>query len=113
MRSLVAGLMLATAVALAAQQKPAEPGGQAPQTFRSSVDLVPVDVNVIDRNGKPIADLTAADFSLKVDGKARRIATAQFIAVTRSVEREPINPDYSSNPKIPGARLIMLVVDQG
>jgi VWFA-related protein len=98
---------------LSAQDKPASDQSQAPKTFKSSVDLVPVDVNVIDRNGKPIADLTAQDFSLKVDGKARRIASAQFIGVTRNVEQAPINPDYSSNPNVPGARLIMLVVDQG
>jgi hypothetical protein len=114
MRLLVTGLALAATVVLSAQDKPAPAqSAQPPQTFKSSVDLVPVDVNVIDRNGRPIADLAANDFSLKVDGKPRRIASAQFIAVTRNVEREPINPDYSSNPKIAGARLIMLVVDQG
>ena len=113
MRSLVVGLALAATAVLSAQDKPAPEQAQPPQTFKSSVDLVPVDVNVIDRNGRPIADLTAQDFSLKVDGRPRRIASAQFIAVTRNVEREPINPDYSANPKIPGARLIMLVVDQG
>ena len=114
MRTLIPVLALAATAVLSAQDKPApEPAGQAPQTFKSSVDLVPVDVNVIDRDGRPIADLTAQEFSLKVDGKPRRIASAQFIAVTRNVEREPINPDYSANPKIPGARLIMLVVDQG
>ncbi len=112
MRLLLAGLVVVATVMLSAQDKPA-PAAQAPQTFKSSVDLVPVDVNVIDRNGKPIADLTAQDFSLKVDGRPRRIASAQFIAVTRNVEQAPINPDYSANPKIPGARLIMLVVDQG
>ena len=113
MRALISGFVLATAVMLSAQDKPASDQSQAPKTFKSSVDLVPVDVNVIDRNGKPIADLTAQDFSLKVDGKARRIASAQFIGVTRNVEQAPINPDYSSNPNVPGARLIMLVVDQG
>src|SRR6185503_7696160 len=87
---------------------------QAPQTFRSSVDLVPVDVNVIDRSGRPIADLKAQDFSLTVDGKARRIASAQFIGVTRGVERAPkASESYSTNPPSTGARLIMLVVDQG
>ena len=114
MRSLLA-LALGTAIATAAlrAQEPAAPA-QPPQTFRSSVDLVPVDVNVIDGSGRPIADLTAQDFSLKVDGKPRRIASAQFIAVTRTGERAPIEPkDYSSNPASEGARLIMLVIDQG
>jgi VWFA-related protein len=86
---------------------------QQTKPFRSSVDLVPVDVNVVDRTGRPIADLTARDFALKVDGKPRRIATAEFIAVTRDSDRSPVNRDYSSNPASPGARLIMLVVDQG
>lgn len=112
MRSLIAMLALAATALASAQDKPA-PDQAAPQTFKSSVDLVPVDVNVVDRDGRPIADLTAQDFSLKVDGKPRRIASAQFIAVNRNVEREPINPDYSANPKTAGARLVMLVVDQG
>ena len=67
----------------------------------------------MDRTGRPVADLTAQDFALKVDGKPRRIASAQFIAVTREVERAPVAADYSSNPATEGARLIMLVVDQG
>lgn len=98
----------------AAAQPPAPAQQTQPAPFKSSVDLVPVDVNVVDRTGRPIADLTAQDFSLKVDGKPRRIASAQFITVTREVERAPVEPaDYSSNPATDGARLIMLVVDQG
>ena len=114
MKSLaVSALISVTTMVAAAGQEPSLPS-QAPQTFRSSVDLVPVDVNVIDRSGRPIADLKAQDFSLKVDGKARRIASAQFIGVTRGVERAPkASESYSSNPPSTGARLIMLVVDQG
>jgi VWFA-related protein len=112
MRSLIALAVTLTTLGLATQD-PA-PAAQPPQTFKSAVDLVPVDVNVIDGSGRPIADLTAQDFSLKVDGKPRRIATAQFIAVTRGGERAPIEPsDYSSNPASAGARLIMLAIDQG
>src|SRR3954467_7846256 len=112
MKLAVVALMTLTTIGLAAQD-PSQPA-QPAQTFKSSVDLVPVDVNVIDGSGRPIADLTAQDFSLKVDGKPRRIATAQFIAVTRGGERAPVEPsDYSSNPASAGARLIMLVIDQG
>src|SRR5262245_61706678 len=113
MRLFLTGLALAATAVLSAQDKPAPAQVAPPQTFKSSVDLVPVDVNVVDRDGRPIADLTAQDFSLKVDGKPRRIASAQFVAVSRNVEREPVNPDYSANPKTAGARLVMLVVDQG
>jgi VWFA-related protein len=114
MKSLVVpALALVTTIAAWLAQDPSQPP-QPPQTFKSSVDLVPVDVNVVDRNGRPISDLTAQDFSLKVDGKARRVVSAQFIGVTRGVERTPKEPAlYSSNPPSSGARLIMLVVDQG
>jgi VWFA-related protein len=96
-----------------AQQAPAQQETQPKSTFKSSVDLVPVDVNVLDRTGRPVSDLTPDDFTLKVDGKLRRIATAQFIAATRNVEQAPQPTDYSTNPPSAGGRLIMLVVDQG
>src|SRR5689334_22423779 len=105
MRSLAAALSLAM---LAAAQEP-----QAPRTtFRSTVDLVPVDVSVVDKNGTPISDLTAQDFTLSVDGKARRIASAEFISIVDTVETEtPKTVEYSSNAGAAGGRLIMLVVD--
>ena len=115
MKSLAAALSLVASLAASAAAQTATPA-QEPQpkpTFKSSVDLVPVDVNVLDRSGRPVADLTAQDFSLKVDGKARRIAMAQFIAVTRNVEQSAPPADYSTNPPSAGGRLIMIVVDQG
>lgn len=91
-------------------------GSQEPQppTFRSAVDLVPVDVSVLDRNGRPVADLTAGDFALAVDGKPRRIASAQFIAVNRTVEAAPAPIlEYDTNAGAAGGRLVMLVIDAG
>ena len=72
-------------------------------TFKSTVDLVPVDVNVVDKNGRPVADLTAEDFTLAVDGKPRRIASAQFISVDRAtVEPRAAKPvEYTSNAGAP------------
>ena len=92
--------------------------GQDPQppqpTFRSAVDLVPVDVSVLDKNGRPVPDLTAADFTLAVDGKARRIVSAQFISVDRNVEAAAPPPvEYASNAGAAGGRLVMLVFDAG
>ena len=109
MKRLAAALSLVAIVDVSAVGQAATPAQpQQPRTFKSSVDLVPVDVNVVDRNGRPVSDLTAQDFALKVDGKSRRIASAQFIAVTRDAERTPIPADYSSNASGTGARLIML-----
>ena len=49
---------------------------QAPQTptFRSQVTLVPIDVRVLDRHGRPVADLTKDDFAVSEDGVPQRIS---------------------------------------
>jgi VWFA-related protein len=50
--------------------------GQAPNsppTFRSSVQLVQVDVVVTDKDGRPVNDLRASDFTVLQDGVAREI----------------------------------------
>src|ERR1051326_792866 len=42
-------------------------------TFQAGVDVVQVDVSVLDQNRRPVRGLTAADFSVLVDGKKRPI----------------------------------------
>lgn len=92
------------------QQKPDE---QRPAvTFKTGVDLVAVDVSVVDRRGRPVSDLASDDFVLTVDGKPRKLVSAQFISQTRTVESPRRAETYSSNAAAAGGRLIMLVVDQ-
>jgi len=67
------------AAALAAQQ-PATP--QPPQTFRSRVTVVPVDVRVVDRTGKPITDLKQDDFTIIEDGVPQKIVHFSFQTLT-------------------------------
>src|SRR6188472_1530743 len=99
---------LALAVLIAQDQPPPK------TTFKSSVDLVPVDVNVLDKSGRPVSDLAVDDFTLTVDGKPRRVASAQFISVERAIETAPPKPlEYTSNAGAAGGRLIMLVIDAG
>src|SRR6187401_804886 len=101
---------LTACLLLAAQQeqRPPQP------TFKSAVDLVPVDVNVLDKTGRPVSDLTVNDFTLTVDGRPRRIASAQFISVQRAIESAPPKPvEYSSNSGAANGRLVMLVIDTG
>jgi hypothetical protein len=59
--------LIASAAPLA-QQQPRVPG-----TFRSSIALVPVDVRVLDRDGKPLTDLEPKDFTLFEDGVKQEI----------------------------------------
>src|SRR5258708_2364660 len=63
------------ATAILAAQPPARSG----QVFRSGVDVTTIDVTVVARNGDPIRDLKAEDFTVNVDGKPRAIVSAQFV----------------------------------
>src|SRR5690349_14534629 len=60
-------LLFATAAATAAAAY------QPPQTFRSAVDVVQVDVSVLDKERQPVRGLTAADFTILEDGKPRPV----------------------------------------
>ena len=68
-RSIACATFLA-AVSLAAQQQQPSP---VPGTFRSTIALVPVDIRVLDRDGKPVTDLTQADFTIVEDGVRQEI----------------------------------------
>jgi VWFA-related protein len=50
------------------------PAIQVPGAFRSSITLVPVDVRVLDRDGRPVTDLKQDDFTLLEDGVRQQIA---------------------------------------
>jgi VWFA-related protein len=53
---------------------------QTPQApvFRGGVSLVAIDVNVLDKDGKPVADLTADDFDVRLDGHSQAVRTASY-----------------------------------
>ena len=91
----------------------AQSAQQPAPTFRSTTDLVAVDVNVIDGQGRPIVDLTPADFTIKVDGKPRTVRSAEFVSLRHlGGDRESPAVTSTGAPRRPG-RLIMLVIDQG
>jgi VWFA-related protein len=89
---------------------------QPPQpSFSSSVDIVSVDVNVVDSHGRPVQDLGRDDFTLAVDGRVRKIASAQFVSLVQKAERAaPAGPmpDVSTNAALP-VRHVGIVVDRG
>jgi VWFA-related protein len=95
----------------ATQQTQPPPQGQT--MFRASVDVVAVDVSVIDRSGRPIRDLALEEFSLTVDGKPRRLRSAEFIALRRAEGAPAAAPrPFSTNLGTAPGRLVMLVIDQ-
>jgi VWFA-related protein len=57
----------------------AHPAAQQP-TFKSTVEVLLVDVAVVDGSAFPVRDLVPGDFTVTVDGKPRSILSAQLLA---------------------------------
>jgi VWFA-related protein len=52
---------------------------QQTAVFRSRVDLVAVDVQIVDRHGFPITNLTPDHFEVRIDGRLRRVVSANLV----------------------------------
>jgi VWFA-related protein len=62
----------------------AAPGAQQSPVYKAGVEVVPVDVVVLDDEGRPVPGLGPEDFVVTVDGRARKVATAQFLSSAAS-----------------------------
>ena len=85
-------------------------------TFRAGVETLPVDVSVVDDKGQPVRDLIAADFTVRIDGRARRVVSAQWVAASTATAAATaaarLPEGYVSNEMAAGGRMIVIVVDQ-
>jgi VWFA-related protein len=130
MKRLVVLMIVGTAAVTVAAQAPQE---QQPQpqpatqtqtetpvqgpTFRTGVDVIAVDVAVVDDRGRPVADLLPPDFVVKIDGRERRVVSAEQVRIDVEAARKqaanPFETLYSTNLVPPNGRMIILAVDQG
>jgi VWFA-related protein len=88
---------------------------QEPPVFRASVDLVTVDVSVVRANGLPDPNLRPDDFAVKVDGKPRRVVSAQFVRHVPTTGATPIgaaSTHFTSNEDVSVGRYIVIAVDE-
>ena len=107
--ALTATLTIGTFTTAVAQDPPQQP----PATVRLAVDRVPVDVSIVGDGGRPVTGLTVDDFALEVDGRSRRIVSAQYVSAVREGPPPAASQaTYSTNQAV-GGRLIMFVVDRG
>lgn len=83
-------------------------------TFRSGVDLVTVDATVLGRDGQPLVHLGPDDFRLDVDGRPRRVVSAQFVsqATRGSRPARPAPAHFTSNQDETAGRLVVVAVDE-
>jgi VWFA-related protein len=86
--------------------------------FRAGVEVIEVDVSVVDDRGHPVADLHGPEFTVTIDGKPRRVVSADFVSFRggeskpRSPEPETADSSFSSNTSGPRGRLIVIGVDR-
>jgi VWFA-related protein len=116
-RSLAVTGMLAVAGGgwlLAQQPSPV----QAPPAFRTDVDIVRLDVSVLDKDRRPVRGLTAADFTIRVDGRERPIAAFAPVELTPVATPVPAASwvrdaprDVISNAGADEGRLVVIAFD--
>ena len=81
----VVALAFAMGVSRAAAQDPRPTGS----SFRAGVDVISVDVQVIDSDGQPVAGLAPDAFEVTVDGRRRRVLSADFVDTRSSAVPAP------------------------
>lgn len=97
----------AVIAALAGPQQPTQP-----PVFKSGVELVMVDTQVVDKKGNPIGGLKTEQFQVTIDGKRRTVVSSQLIDAATGLPR---TPDPAAAPRAPASpgNIYVLAVDQG
>jgi VWFA-related protein len=110
----VAAAAIAMTVAARGQTQTPSSVHKPPQ-FTAATHLVEVDVAVVDRQGRPVTDLTAADFELREDGQPQHIQTVYLAAIAPGAARLPTQPEDEARA-LPAvrplpSRMFVFVVD--
>jgi VWFA-related protein len=127
MKPILFALAIVSSATVAAAQQAQDPrapssvDGQQP-TFRTGVDVITVDVGAVDSRGQPVIDLHAPEFTVKIDGQARRVVSADLVkydytpdnGITRrpAPKQQEFETLYTTNIRQPEGRMIMIAVDQ-
>jgi VWFA-related protein len=90
--------------------------GSQRQTFKTAVDLVTVEVNVVDRDGKPIPDLKPEDFEVWISQQPRQVVTIDrqsYGSTAPAPPGTPIPGDVRTQPSAPSVRrMFVLAIDE-
>ena len=82
-------------------------------TFRSSVDLVTIDVVATTASGAPVPNLKAEDFEIFEDGVAQKVQTFQFVDLASTSAIRPLPPGIASNEVEPGGLFVVVIDEPG
>lgn len=92
----------------------------APQQFKSGVEMLTIDVQVVGADGEPLLGLNAADFVVTIDGRRRPVASVQFLEQTSrgrfiQARRQPGDPEpegAAGSGRTRDGRIFVLAVDE-
>ena len=101
-------------------QRPGQP--PIPETppglpqFKSSVDVVHLDVSVLDDNRRPVRGLKPSDFTILEEGKSQQIAVFEAVdiadvEVPSAAWMREVAPDVRVNTDVEERRLFLVVMD--
>lgn len=99
--------------AAARQASSSQTPTQNPPVFRAGTNVVPLEVIVLDRNRKPVTDLTASDFTIRDNGQVRPVTAFSAVQVPEATPpsaawMNTTVPDVATNQA--AARRIVVVV---
>ena len=95
----ILSLVCVAAISTASLTAQTSPPVQSPQVFRARTTVIPIDVRVLDRNGRPIKDLTAADFTVLENGRPQKVDYFSSLQLT------PAEPDPAGSVRLTTAPL--------
>ena len=106
-------LMLGATTLCGAGQQPDATQKPTP-TFRSGLDVIAVDVQVIDRNGVPVSGLGPDKFEVTINGRRRRVLSADLIESRSATSLTPVErATATAGPPVRPtlARVVFIAID--
>ena len=108
MRTIAGSLVVAACAAVLTAQ-------DQPPRFKTGVDVVRLDVSVLDRNRRPVTGLTAADFTVLVDGEPQQVVVLSEIEAALPEKHtaawmRDVAPDVTTNA-LHDPRLFLIIMD--
>jgi VWFA-related protein len=110
-RLLVSLAVLTAGLVVTHANTPQAPMTQQLPVFRGTTNVVPVDVRVLDKNGKPVTDLTRADFTVFENGVPQRLDYFQTEGLAPATPDSDVSvrPSEASAALAPATRRLFLI----
>jgi VWFA-related protein len=108
-------VVVAAVIVVTAVNHAGEPDQQQAPTFRAGIEIGRVTVRVLDADRRPVRNLREDDFTVYLDGVARRVVaftTDEVGAAKRTAAWDDIAPDVASNA-LSNPRLVVIILDDG